>query len=59
MGKKTIVIFRSVGKIANNELENMLLKKNFKVLTFPILRIAKINSKPIRFENSSGSFDFI
>ena len=47
MRKKTIVIFRSVGKIANNELENMLLKKNFEVLTFPILSIVNINSKPI------------
>jgi len=47
MRKKTVVIFRSFGNILNNELENILSKKNFEVLTFPILKIEKNYSKPI------------
>ena len=47
MNKKYIVIFRASANFPNNELENLLKKTKYNIVTFPILKVENTCSKPI------------
>ena len=51
MNKSFIVVLRSSGTIYNDELEKVLKNMHYEVLTFPILKIKHLCSKPINLHN--------
>ncbi|MBF95917.1 MAG: hypothetical protein CMJ13_01670 [Pelagibacterales bacterium] len=51
MTNKFIVIFRALGNFPNDELEVLLKKNNYKVITFPILKIVNLRTAPINTVN--------
>ena len=54
MDKKFLVIFRSLSNFPNNRLENLLKKLDYKIITFPILTVENIYSKPINTLNAQA-----
>ena len=51
MNKSYIVVLRSLGTMYNDELEEILKNIKYEVLTFPILKIKHLYSKPIKLHN--------
>ena len=47
MCKKFIVIFRALSNFPNNELEKLLNRTKYSIITLPILKIENIYTKPI------------
>ena len=47
MDKEYIVIFRASGNFPNKELETLLKKTKYNIITLPILKIENMHSKPI------------
>ena len=54
MDEKFLVIFRSLSNFLNNRLEDLLKKSDYKIITFPILTVENIYSKPINTLNAQA-----
>ena len=49
-----MVILRASGIQKSNELEDILKDCNYKIITFPILKIEQLYSKPIQLTNAQA-----
>ena len=54
MSVNYIVILRASGIQKSNELEDILKDCNYKIITFPILKIEQLYSKPIQLTNAQA-----
>ena len=54
MNKSYIIVLRSLGTMYNDELEKVLKNMHYEVLTFPILKIKYLYSKPINLPNAQA-----
>ncbi len=54
MNEKNLIIFRALGNFENDQLKILMKDTNYQIITYPILKVINIYSKPIDIENAQA-----